>query len=202
MKNRVISNDLDYIMENYFDTNKEVLYLCDYDTALEILQRGKYKKEDFEYFAVELDCQYNYCSVYKYGDESFIIEFLTRKDGSLYDEYGADYTLVTNDILNEYEGIEELLESYKEIIVVKTEEMDKCTECCGLCQCQNCNEEFCNDEVTEEDIPYIELTEILNKYLDEILETDGCPQCIGNKLLEFSLEILTKFNVQRQDEKD
>ncbi|MCD3252420.1 hypothetical protein [Clostridium botulinum] len=112
--------DLDYIMENYFNTDKEVMFLCDYETAWEILKYGEYEDEDFEnYFSIDLDCQYPYYSVYKCGDSDFIIEFITNEDEELYDEYGANNILIQDCVLSEYgKEIIKRCFDYEDLIVI------------------------------------------------------------------------------------
>ncbi|WP_039241105.1 hypothetical protein [Clostridium botulinum] len=158
---------LDYIMENYFNTDKEVMFLCDYETAWEILKYSEYSKDDFEnYFSVELDCEYPYYSVFKCEDSDFIIEFLTNKDGELYDEYIADNILVQDSVLDEYgdnilekcyandalsligdyefvdlENLKSLEENYVDDL---SNEQCDCCKCCDEC----CEEE--KDEVLDQ----------------------------------------------------
>ncbi|KGM93371.1 hypothetical protein IRP63_14870 (plasmid) [Clostridium botulinum] len=159
--------NLDYIMENYFNTNKGVMFLCDYKTAWDILKYSEYSKDDFEnYFSVELDCEYPYYSVFKCEDSDFIIEFLTNKDGELYDEYIADNILVQDSVLDEYgdnilekcyandalsligdyefvdlENLKSLEENYVDDL---SNEQCDCCKCCDEC----CEEE--KDEVLDQ----------------------------------------------------
>ncbi|MCD3194775.1 hypothetical protein G8S49_06225 [Clostridium botulinum C] len=158
--------NLDYIMENYFNTDKEVMFLCDYKTAWEILKYSEYSKDDFEYyFSVELDCEYPYYSVFKCGDNDFIIEFLTNKDGNLYDEYVADNVLIQESILHEYsEDIVEKCNESENVIIIKSfdnkddedlENLKSLEENYAYnsdkehCECCKCCDECCEDEKDE-----------------------------------------------------
>ncbi|NFV48081.1 hypothetical protein FDJ70_10505 [Clostridium botulinum] len=158
--------NLDYIMENYFNTDKEVMFLCDYKTAWEILKYSEYSKDDFEYyFSVELDCEYLYYSVFKCGDNDFIIEFLTNKDGNLYDEYVADNVLIQESILHEYsEDIVEKCNESENVIIIKSfdnkddedlENLKSLEENYAYnsdkehCECCKCCDECCEDEKDE-----------------------------------------------------
>lgn len=69
---------------------------------------------------------------------------------------------------------------------------DECEECCGGCQC-----DCCKDEIEEEDQPYEDLHELIEEYTEEILEANGCPQCTEQALLEFAVEVLERFRVEK-----
>ncbi|QPW62026.1 hypothetical protein [Clostridium botulinum] len=159
--------NLDCIMENYFNTDKEVMFLCDYKTAWEILKFSEYNKYDFEnYFSVELDCEYPYYSIYKNSNDTFIIEFLTKLDGTLYPSYDADNLLIQDSVLDEYgdnilekcyandalsligdyefvdlENLKSLEENYVDDL---SDKQCNCCKCCDEC----CEEE--KDEVLDQ----------------------------------------------------
>lgn len=155
---KVREYNLDWIMENYFNTDKEVMLICDYDNAWEILQYSEYAKEDFsDYFSIDLDCEYPYYIVYKYSDETFIIELLTNTKGGLYPEYTADDILIQDCVFDEYGR--ELLDKCEvdnEITMLKYNDMEDLKsleenysnkEC--QCGCNTCCDECCEDEKEE-----------------------------------------------------
>lgn len=69
---------------------------------------------------------------------------------------------------------------------------EECEECCGGCDC-----DCCKDEIVEEDQPYVDLQELIEEYTTEILEANGCPQCTEQALLEFAVEVLERFRVEK-----
>jgi hypothetical protein len=173
---QIIDNNLDYIMEHYFNTDKEVMYLCDYDTVQEILEYAQYRRGDFsDYFAIELSCEYNYYSVYKNGNEALIIEYMTNLAGELYPEYGADYILIQEDILDKFgrNNILDRCEEYKEIGII-------------------CEDTYKDDE---DNILYGEFADLLEDYVERISEIDGCPMCIKDNLMDFAIDLLGRFRV-------
>lgn len=187
-------------MENLIEKLSDML-LDNEDSAIiaesEILLDVADDLRDMGYEVEETDFDYDEAFVLLLSrvGEYFILEEPFNDDLELLD-IESNLIVVQEDLLDEDEL--DNLDCHTLIIFEADETIeDKCDECCGLCQCEDGNCEFCKDEITEEDQPYKDLHELIEEYTAEILEANGCPQCTEQALLEFAVEVLERFRVEK-----
>lgn len=187
---------LEYI-QDVLDEDGEINLVTNYKTAKEIVSEfGVYEYED--YVGVDLQSDVELYLVTIIEDESFIVETLKR-DNKYY-LIDCNKLIIDDEIaekldddFNKYLNVEQVVGVGFNMDINDTVKDDDIEEC----NCEGCD--GCNvDETrigTDEDNPYNHLTDIMEEYALLIENTEGCPHCIRDRLMEFAVDILENFSL-------
>ena len=190
---RYLIDELDTVVDN----NKNITLLVDYEIATDLSKI--YEEDEFEnYYGISLASDCAEYLVTKHGDDAFIIE--PAKHCGIYYDGEHDKLIVLEDLMSD-EFIDR--QEYNELEIVcfdeeceddeyEDEEGCHCDECCNCCGC--------NDDIDDEDAPYIDLSEMIDEYTELIKDNECDEEAISFALMEYGVKLLQKFSVEKIEE--